>query len=482
MNKINLRHNVGTYYLYISALLLLGCNVGPDYIRPPTEVPETYKEASSQPWKIATPQDTLDRGQWWQIFNDPDLNHLEEQATATNQTIAVAQAQYQQALAIVDEAKAGFFPTLSASVGDAKSRSQPLTPLGASSTSGKPFNAASLGFQSTWEVDLWGNVRRLVEADEAAAQASEAQVFAVRLSIQATLAQTYFQLRAHDEAQVMLDESVTTYEKFLKITKNQYKAGTASQLAMLQADAQLQAIKVLATDNGIARAQYEHAIAVLTNHPPAHFSIPRKAHRLSPPSLPLEVPSLLLERRPDIANAERLMAQTNAQIGLATSAFFPLLTLTGSRTYQKKGFAQLLSAPSILWSLGAQLTETIIDGGSRSAAVEAADAAYHAAVATYRQTVLSAFQDVEDNLSTLRILNDEQVAQDSAVRTAQKQLTYTMNEYKAGTASSLDVLNALFNDYVARRNAINISSRQMTTTVALIKAMGGSVHDKHLPS
>ena len=482
MNKKCLNHLCNRYCYYIPLFLLLGCNVGPDYIRPNVDVPATYKEASLQPWKIATPQDTLDRGQWWQVFNDPDLNHLEEQATATNQTIAVAQAQYQQALALVDEVKSGFFPTLSGSVGDTKSRSQSLAPLGTTTTTGKPFNAASLGFQSTWEVDLWGNVSRLVEADEATAQASEAQVSAVSLSIQAAVAQTYFHLRALDETQALLDESVAIYEKFLKVTKNQYKAGTASQVAILQANAQLQAIKVLAIDNGVARAQHEHAIAVLTNHPPAHFSISRKSQHLVPPQIPLEVPSLLLERRPDIANAERLMAQANAQIGVATSAFFPQIILTGSRTYQKKSFTHLLSAPSILWSLGAQLTETIVDGGSRRAAVEAADAAYHATVATYRQTVLSAFQDVEDNLSTLRILENEQVAQDGSVKAAQKQLTYTMNQYKSGTASSLDVLNALFNVYGARRNAINISSRQMTAAVGLIKALGGSVYSNHIPS
>jgi len=482
MNKKCLGHFIGTCCRYISLLLLPGYSVGPDYAPPRVDVPATYKEAPSQPWKIATPQDTFDRGQWWQIFDDPDLNHLEEQAMAANPTIAAAQAQYQKALAIVDGAKAGFFPTLSGSIGDTKSRSQSLAPLATTATSGRPFNAASFGFQSTWEVDLWGNVRRLVEAEEAAAQASEAQVSAVQLSIQATVAQTYFQLRALDEAQSLLDENVVTYEKFLKLTKNQYAAGTASRLAILQADAQLQAIKVLAIDNGIARAQYEHAIAVLTNHPPAHFSIPRRTYHLAPPSIPLEVPSLLLERRPDIAHAERLVAQANAQIGVATSAFFPQLTLTGSRTYQKRGFTHLLSAPSILWSLGAQLTETVVDGGARSAAVEAADAAYHATVATYRQTVLSAFQDVEDNLSTLWILNDEQIAQGRAIKVAQTQFTYTMNQYKSGTVSSLDVLSALSNVYVARKAAIAISSRQMTATVGLIKALGGGVSSNYTPS
>jgi len=460
---------------YFTLAFLVGCNVGPDYERPKVPVPEVYKEASvSQPWKVATPKDLSDRGRWWQIFNDPILNDLEERATLCNQSIAVAQSQYQQALAILSQAQAGFFPTLSASVGDMKSRTQSLSEApGFSSSSSAPFNTASLGLQTSWEVDLWGNIRRLVEADEAAAQASEAQLTAIKLSTQATLAQTYFQLRALDEIQDAFDESVTAYEKFLKLTRNEYNAGTASQLAILQAEAQLEAIKVQSIDNGVARAQYEHSIAVLANYPPGNFTIAKRVSRLVPPEIPLEIPSALLERRPDIANAERLMAQANAQIGVATSAFFPALTLTGSRSYEKKSFANLLSAPAIVWSLGAQLTETVFDGGARCAAVDAADANYQATVATYRQTVLAAFQDVEDNLSTLRILNQESAIQETAVVNAQKQLTYTMNQYKAGTASSLDVLTALFNVYVAKRNAIAISSRQMTAATGLIKALGG---------
>jgi NodT family efflux transporter outer membrane factor (OMF) lipoprotein len=465
------------YFIFI---FLLGCNVGPDYQRPEVAAPHSYKEASpkgmaKQPWKVATPNDTVDRGPWWAIFNDPILNNLEERAMQCNQNIALAQAQYQQALALVMGAQAGFFPTLSANLGDMKSRNQSLlSSPNSSSSSSAPSNTASVEIQASWELDLWGNVRRLVEADEAAAQASKAQLAAIQLSTQATLAQTYFQLRALDEAQAMLDDSVAAYEKFLTLTKNQYKAGTASQMAILQADAQLRAIRLQAIDNGVLRAQFEHAIAVLTNYPPGNFSIAKRTSRLVVPMIPLEVPSALLERRPDIANAERLMAQANAQIGVATSAFFPMLTLTGDRSYEKQSFGNLLTAPAIVWSLGAQLSEAIFDGGSRCAAVMAADATYQATVATYRQTVLAAFQDVEDNLAAFRILNDESAVQDQAVITAEKQLTYTMNQYKAGTVSHLDVLNALFGVYVAKRNSITIASRQLTAVVGLIKALGGN--------
>lgn len=470
-----------------TSFLLYGCAVGPDYTRPEVDVPAAYKETpalqeNKGAWKVATPQDTVNHGSWWLIFNDAALNALETEATASNQNIAVSEAQYEQALAIVREAKAGFFPVFSGTAGDTKSRSSSSSATSGTggtsgmsgSTGGKMINnSASATLQATWEPDVWGSVRRLVEADEAAAEASAAQLAAMRLSTQATLAQAYFQLRALDEAQGMLDESVTAYEKFLKITKNQYAAGTASRLTILQAEAQLQAIRVLAIDNGIARAQFEHSIAVLTGRPPANFSIPRQSSRLTPPFIPLEVPSVLLERRPDIANAERLMAQANAQIGVATAAFFPLVTLSGSRGVGSKSFGHLFSNPSPLWSLGAQVTETIFDGGSRSAAIDAADAAYQATVASYRQTVLAAFQDVEDNLATLNILQEEMKVQEKAVVTAEKEFVFSLNEYRAGTLAATDVLTALFNMYTAKRSAVTLASRRMVAAVGLIKALGG---------
>jgi NodT family efflux transporter outer membrane factor (OMF) lipoprotein len=468
------------------ASLVSGCAVGPDYENPEVLVPLAYKEASSEDWKMATPQDSADRGKWWLVFNDPILNELEDKATECNQNIAVARAQYDKALALVDAAKAGFFPLMTASIADRKANLpggstttsvtnvQSLT--GSSAASGANTSAArgfSAGYQATWEPDLWGSVRRLVESEEAAAQASEAQLANVKLATQGTLAQTYFQLRALDEAKDVYDESVAAYEKFLKLTKNQYKAGTASQLAIMQADSQLQAIKVQAIDIGVARAQYEHAIAILIDTPPSNFSIPRRKSQLVPPKVPEEIPSALLERRPDIANAERLVAQANARIGVATAAFYPTLTLSGSKIFQATSFPKLFSAPIIAWSLGAQLAQTVFDGGTRWSALESSKADYLVTVGTYRQTVLAAFQDVEDNLSNLRILNQESAAQASAVRAAEKQSTYTLNEYKAGTASSLDVLNALFLVYSAKINATNIASRQMTAAAGLIKALGG---------
>jgi NodT family efflux transporter outer membrane factor (OMF) lipoprotein len=462
--------SLNTLYLLTLGTFLASCNAGPDYVRPLAEVPQTYKESSFKTWKVATPGEECDRGRWWLAFQDDILNDLEEQATLTNQSIAAAQAQYDQALALIDKAEAGFFPVISASLGDTKSRTQSLS--SPSSPLTKPYNTGSMGLQAEWEIDLWGNIRRQVEAQEAALQANAAQLAAMRLSIQATLAQAYFQLRAVDETQDMYDESILAYEKFLRLTKNQYAAGTVSQLPLLQADAQLQAIKVLAIDTGISRAQLEHAIAVLTNNVPANFTLVPQKTRLIPPEVPLTIPSVLLERRPDIANAERLMAEANAQIGVATSAFFPVLTLSGSRTHNKKSLGQLFSAPAVVWSIGAQLTETLFDGGARQATVEAAGAAYQVTVANYRQTVLAAFQDVEDNFVALRILEQEQKVQKQALATAEKQLAYTLNGYKAGIASSLDVQNALFNVYTAKRNIIAIASRQMTSVVGLIKSFG----------
>ncbi len=465
---------------FFALFILCGCAVGPDYKRPKAAVPVTYKESgkTKEAWKAATPQDTLDQGRWWLVFNDPELDVLETQAAASNQMIAVASAQYDQALAIVREAKSGFLPTLSGAIGETKS----LNSGGAGATSkanSKPVSSSASGsLQAAWEPDLWGNVRRLVEADEAAAQASAAQLAAVRLSTQATLAQTYFQLRALDEVQILLEESIAAYEKFLKISKNQYRAGTASRLNVLQAEAQLETIRVLASDNGIARAQYEHAIAVLLGRPPAHFSIAKRKSYLTPPLIPLDVPSALLERRPDIAHAERLMAQANAEVGIATTAFFPTLTLSGSRGVGSRSFGHLFSNPISFWSLGAQVVETIFDGGSRSAAVDAAGSAYQTSVAQYRQTVLEAFQDVEDNLATLNSLETELKAQKRAVAIAEKEQVLAVNAYRAGTLGASDVLTVLFNVYTIKRDAITIAGRRMVAAVGLIKALGGGWKDQ----
>jgi NodT family efflux transporter outer membrane factor (OMF) lipoprotein len=467
-------HKFGTLLILVLSGLLTACSVGPDYVRPPADVPLIYKEATVGTWKVASPETVYNRECWWQIFNDPCLNELEVQATESNPNIAVALAKYDQALAIVDEAISQFFPVVSAFVADTESKGSSTITTGSltagsssGSSSSTPVNVKQFAYQATWQIDLWGSVRRLVEEDEATAESDAALLDGVILSTQATLAQTYFQLRALDEAQAAYDESVAAYKKFLKLTKNQYNSGTASQLAVLQAQAQLDAVEVLSIDNGVVRAQLEHAIAVLINKAPSEFSIPRAKTKLVPPPIPVEVPSTILERRPDIASAERLMAAANAQIGVATAAFFPVLNLTGSKQYLR-----VASTPAIVWAIGAQLTETFFDGGYRAAVLQAADAGYREALATYRQTVLAAFQNVEDNLSTLRILKDEQAAQQKALQAAEKELKFTMNEYKAGTASSLDVLSALYNVYIAKVAVATIASRQMTAAVGLIMSLG----------
>ena len=467
-------HKLSSILILSLSGLLSACSVGPDYVRPPADVPLTYKEADIGTWKVAAPETVYYRECWWRIFDDEILNDLEQQATQSNPSIAVALAQYEQALAIVNEAIAGFFPIVSVFVADTETKGSSAITTGSVTTgSSAPgagavrANVAQFVYQATWEIDLWGSVRRLVEEDEATAESDAALLAGVILSTQSALAQAYFQLRALDEAQTAYDESVAAYTKFLKVTKNQYTSGTASQLAVLQAQAQLDAVEVLSIDNGVVRAQLEHAIAVLINKAPSQYSIHRMKAKLVPPPIPVEVPSTILERRPDIASAERLMAAANAQIGVATAAFYPVLNLTGD-----KQFLRVQSLSSIAWALGAQLTETMFDGGYRAAVLDAADAGYRETLANYRKTVLAAFQNVEDNLSTLRILKAEQAAQQTALQSAEKQLKFTMNEYKAGTASPLDVLSALYNVYIAKVGVATIAGRQMTAAVGLIASLG----------
>jgi NodT family efflux transporter outer membrane factor (OMF) lipoprotein len=453
------------------SFFLIACSVGPDYEKPTMDVPDIYKEAAVGTWKVATPRDPSEPNKWWLVFNDGILNDLEEQATTANPTIAIAQAQYDQALALVDQAVAAFFPVISATLGETKSGTHTPRTSTTPATNTK-ITKDSIGGQVAWEIDVWGKIRRQVESQEASAESFEALLAGARLSIQATVAQNYYLLRALDEAQTAFDESVAGYEKFLTITRNQFKAGITSDLAVLQAEAQLQAITVQSMDNFVARAQLEHAIAVLLNKPPSQFFIAKIKTDLVPPEVPVSVPSTVLERRPDVMSAERKMAAANAQIGVAVSAYFPVLNLTGSQINSSNSFAKLFSSPAIVWALGAQLTQNIFQGGATMAAVEAADAGYHATVASYRFTVLGALQDVEDSLSTSRILKNERVAQVLALQTAEKQLSHTMFAYKEGTASTLDSLNALFTVYTAKRNLVSIAGRQMTSAVALIKSMG----------
>ena len=478
------RGGLGWGWCCLAASAVLGaCSVGPDYARPELPVPEAYKEdAGWHPaeWKAAHPADALDRGAWWEIFGDPLLNDLEKQVDVSNQTLKQAEAQYRQAAATVSAARAGFFPTLAVSASATRSGRYGDSASGSAGSS-HPTNSFSLPFTASWEPDLWGRVRRTVEGDVANAQASAATIESTRLSVQAQLAQTYFQLRIVDEQKRLLDDTVDAYARALKLTQNQYDVGVVARADVIQADTQLKSAQVQAIDLGIARAQFEHAIALLIGKVPAQFALEPGLLQVKPPAIPVGVASTLLERRPDVAIAERQAAAANAQIGVAEAAFFPNLTLSATAGFQSSSFSKWLTAPSRFWSLGPQLAETIFSGGLRRAQVAQARAGWEAAVANYRLVSLAAFQNVEDNLAALRILEAEAVAQDQAVQAAQQGLAIALNQYRAGTVSYLNVVTAQTTAYSNERNAITILGNRLNDSVALIKALGGGWSDSELP-
>jgi len=458
----------------VIALFLSACSVGPDYVRPADAIPAHYKEIdkNNKKWKIAIPQDSINRGAWWEIFNDPTLNTLETQLNTSNQTIAAAKENYMAARALADEARASFFPTVSASA--TITRQKQNTANITSVSTNNPSNSHALLLDASWEPDIWGGTRRSYEAAEASAEAQAAQFALARLSAQATLAQLYFELRALDTDQRLLDQTVADNQKLLELTKNRYMAGVAALSDMVQAQSQVETAQAQAINNGITRSQYEHAIAVLIGQMPSSFNLnPSPLPNKLPPVIPLQIPSTLLERRPDIAAAEREVKAANANIGVAVSAFYPNLNLSASGGFQNTGLSQWFSLPSLVWSLGPTLAETIIDGGQRIAATKAAQANYEAAVANYRQTVLSAFQEVEDNLAALRILNEEAGVQNKAAANARLALQLVTNQYKVGTAAYPDVLTAQLAAFTAEKNAADINGLRMSTTVGLIKALGG---------
>ena len=466
-------HNIIKQISFLGLALILGsCSVGPDYERPTVVVPEQFKEASKD-WKIAEPQEDNIDCKWWEVFNDPVLNDLEEQLDISNQTIVSFEAQYRQAIALVDQAIAAYFPTIGANSAITRQKLSQNASTSTFTTSPKPFTDYTASLTATWAPDLFGVVRRNVEAFEDAAEASEAQLAGARLTAQASLAQIYFQLRTLDVIQKALDDTVASYEKTLTLTKNRFAQGVAGQSDVLLSLSLLQSAQAQAIDNKILRDQYEHAIAVLIGEAPANFTLDCNKSNLNPPSIPLLLPSELLERRPDIAQTERLVAQANANIGLAVAAYFPLLNLGATGGYDSHIFATWFSAPALFWSIGPQLTATLFDGGLRDAKLEGAEATYDQTVANYRQTVLTAFQDVEDNLTSLNILKDEAKVQDAALATSRKALEILLNQYKSGTASMSDVITAEVNTFAAQKNALTIAGRRMTAAVGLIKALGG---------
>ncbi len=465
------------------ATALAGCVVGPDYHRPPALVPAAYKEAKG--WQPALPADAMKRGAWWAIYRDPVLDRLERRVAISNQTLKAAAAAYREATAIVAEARAQWFPTVTGNGSATRSRtsgvgSTSLAELGG--TSGFISNSFLLDAAASWTPDLWGRIDRLVEANIASAEASAGDLANALLSAQGTLASDYMQLRVADEMARLLTASANAYAASLQITQNQYRAGTSDQSAVAQAEAQLEATRAQAIAVANTRAALEHAIAVLAGEPPADVTIAPTTAVIAVPQIPAGLPSALLERRPDIAAAERSMAAANAEIGVAEAAFFPDVTLSAQSGTAAAMLASLFTAPARTWSLGGNLVETLFNGGLNQATVEQQRAAYDAAVATYRQTALTALQQVEDELAAQRILADEAKAEAAAVTAARQAESIINNQYKAGTVAYTSVIVAEQTALTDAVTAANIRQARLVASVALIQALGGGWEASQLPT
>ena len=453
--------------------LLGGCTaVGPNYLKPSPLPPQTreaippsYKEMDG--WRVAMPKDNVLRENWWELYAIPELDALEEQVAAANQIVAQAEANYRQAQAFVRASRSGFYPAVTGGASVTRSRRSPE--VGGRGTSDDYL----LPIDFAWEVDLWGRVRRTVEAGQAGAQASRADLASVLLSAQALLAQDYFQLRTIDAQKKVLEDTIEGYRKTLDLTKNRYTAGVASRADVLQAETQLASAQAQSIDLGVQRAQLSHAMALLVGKPPSAFSIPVAPLAATPPAVPVGVPSGLLERRPDIASAERNVASANARIGVAEAAFYPNITLSASAGFEATTLAKWLTWPARFWSVGPAVSEVLFEGGLRRAQTEQARAAYDAEVAAYRQTVLTGFQEVEDSLAALRILEEEARLQQEALAAARQTVEVVTNQYKAGTVSYLNVIVAQTTALSNEQTALNILGRRMAANVSLIKALGG---------
>ena len=462
-----------TQMLLFVLLVIYGCAVGPDYERPDAPTSSSYKELKG--WREALPRDQEIKTKWWEAFGDPTLNTLAEQVNVSNQSIALAESQYRQALALVQTARSNYFPSIGAAAA--------FTRSGQAGDNSGTVNQHQVSLNAAWEVDLWGRVRRQVESSSASAEASFADLQAMRLSMQTELALNYFQLRTLDAQKKNLEEAVEAYKKALELTSNRYKAGVAAKTDVAAAQTQLKSTQAQAIDVGVQRAQLEHALAILIGKPPAVFSLPSVTFVQPQINIPVGIPSELLERRPDIGSAERKMAAANAQIGVAKAAYYPSLTLSGSVGYQSAALASLFTTPSFFWALGPMaLATTLFDGGARKAQTERAMAAYDGTVAFYRQTVLAAFQDVEDNLAALRILDEEAQMQEQAVNYARESLTLSTNQYRAGIVNYLNVVTAQSIALSNERAAISISGQRLKSAALLIKALGGGWSAPETPS
>ena len=455
--------------------LLTACTVGPKYVRPAVDAPAAYKEAGN--WKVAQPRDDVKRDKWWEVFNDTQLNSLVAQIDVSNQNVRVAEANFRQARALVQQARSSLFPSVTGSAAVTRSRAS-----GTSTRAGTISNNYNLALDANYEVDIWGRVRNTVSANVAGAQASAADLETVRLLAQAELAFDYFQLRVLDQQRQLLDDTVAAFQKSLELTRNRYAAGVAGKVDLVQAETLLKSTQAQALDIGVQRAQLEHAIAILVGKAPANFSIARETLNIAVPAVPLNLPSELLERRPDIAAAERRVAAANARVGVAKSAFFPALTLSGSAGFAGSRLADWLTWPSRFWAIGPAIAQSIFDAGLRRALTDQAIAVYDANVAAYRQTVLEGFQEVEDNLAALRILEGEEKVQEEATVAARQSVELTINQYKAGTVSYLNVVAVQSIWLNNERTLVGIRGRRLTAAVTLVKALGGGWNAAELAS
>jgi len=458
-------------------LLVAGCTVGPDYRKPEAPGAPQFKEA--QGWREAQPRDQLPRGSWWTVFGDPELDKLMQRVDVSNQNIKIAEARLRQARAVANQARAGLFPTVSANASAIRTKAPSLANQ-PNLANGAIDNYAA-GLTANWDLDLWGRVRRAVEAGEDNWQASGAQLEAAKLSARATLAQNYFALRVADTTRRLLEDTVKAYQRSLDLTRNRYNAGVAARVDVVQAEVQLKSAQASLIDVGVERAQLEHAIALQLGEPPANFSLASSELAIRMPQLPLALPAELLERRPDIAAAERAMAAANAQIGVAKAAYYPTLSLSTALGFRGTNYLTLFSAPGRFWSLGASTAETLFDAGQRNAVTDQAAAAYDAQVATYRQTVLTGFQEVEDNLAALRILGEEATLQDEVVQAARHALQLTENQYSAGVVSYLNVITAQTTALNSERTSVSVLGRRLTASVGLVQALGGGWTATELP-
>ncbi len=480
MSSLSLKHALRPLTVFVMTVSLGACTLGPDYERPDLPMAAEFKQAEG--WKVANPADVLERGDWWALYGDAELNQLVGRLNVSNQNLAAAEAQYRSARALVRGARSQLFPSVGGSGGATRAgqgSSTSTTTQSGSSSSGVS-ESYSVGLDASWELDIWGRLRRNLEANRASMQASAADVAAVRLSLQSELVQTYLQLRIIDEQQRLLNQSVEAFARSLRLTENQYQAGIVPKSDVTQALTQLRSTEAQAIDLQWQRAQLEHAIAVLVGVPPSELNIAERDAIPELPDVPLALPSQLLERRPDVASAERQVIAANAQIGVAEAAWYPDLTLSASGGYRNTSFNDLISLPNRFWSLGPQLAVTLLDFGARRADLEIAEANYDQTVANYRQTVLDSFREVEDNLVQLRVLAAEAVIQRQALEAAQESLRLIENQYRAGMIDYLNVATVQTSALNNERTYLTLLGDQLAASVQLIAALGGGWEESQL--